>query len=480
MPKKQKPNPFFYFMLDWKEEQERKGRRFTHGLRDVQNDPGIQEAWKNITEEQKNYYKHKVTEFKETAKKRTGLGECIDDVQKEEDEQKAFIDNMKYYVSDLIKSAEKSNSVQDLKFHIVHVNYSYCRIRENMSEPEYYPAELAIAEFSLLSGVTRTYHKLIRSVIHTGYAAMATEHSGNTHQIPRDLGESDYQLIWTEICEFLMKGSVGGKLPPLYTVYSNELAKNPAESILGLLSLDFPEKSVKLYSLEELYLTLHNSILRKNPVADLYDYATASLKMKQDPFDYKRSIMCEYHQTVSEAGNHCSKSTVQRWAFVICVDCCPLYNIDFVAGQHVPVEDADEYVKTTEEWISKPFNRLRISAPRSVDSSNSSEASYNGFKHESERTFRDESRRKAEAMAKPLQIFNHSLTDGDSRCSSDSDRPLRAPFTKPASYGAPSINMDDFPAVGLGGRGGGRGRGARPKSRGEFFSTLRSVICVFD
>ena len=47
MPKnKNKPNAFYFFMLDWKQQEEKKGRKFVNGLRDVQVDPQCSIAWK--------------------------------------------------------------------------------------------------------------------------------------------------------------------------------------------------------------------------------------------------------------------------------------------------------------------------------------------------------------------------------------------------------------------------------------------------
>jgi hypothetical protein len=46
MPKKSKPNGFMFFMLEWKLKEERKGRTFPNGLKDVQSDPKCNYAWR--------------------------------------------------------------------------------------------------------------------------------------------------------------------------------------------------------------------------------------------------------------------------------------------------------------------------------------------------------------------------------------------------------------------------------------------------
>ena len=111
------------------------------------------------------------------------------------------------------------------------MNYSYSRLVEY--DLEYYPAEISIAEFSLEKGIIRTYHKIICSKVHTGYAYDAKDHSNATHQISRDMGEHDQATVYKEICNFLEPNRINGKLPPLYTRYNIPDIKNPVISILN-------------------------------------------------------------------------------------------------------------------------------------------------------------------------------------------------------------------------------------------------------
>lgn len=52
-----------------------------------------------------------------------------------------------------------SFSLEELKvhnFYLIHVNY-FCKTDHN----EYFPAELAISEFSLLNGVQKVFHRFL-------------------------------------------------------------------------------------------------------------------------------------------------------------------------------------------------------------------------------------------------------------------------------------------------------------------------------
>lgn len=127
--------------------------------------------------------------------------------------------------------------LQKLHFFVIHVNIFYSRALEN-NEVEYYPAEIAIVEFSLEKGVLRTYNEIINEKVRIGFASSAKEYSSNFHHIPIDapFGKNDYKEIFSDICSFLEPGKKDGKLPPLYTMFSKENAYYPAKSVLGRLA----------------------------------------------------------------------------------------------------------------------------------------------------------------------------------------------------------------------------------------------------
>lgn len=116
---------------------------------------------------------------------------------------------------------------------MVHTNFFYIRILDDDSY-EYCPAEIAVAEFSLKEGVTRVYHRIIKSKIRMGYASEAIEHSKNTHQIPKEhnFNDIDYKTIYEEILRFVSSSRENGKLPPIYTQYWQEKIYCPASNII--------------------------------------------------------------------------------------------------------------------------------------------------------------------------------------------------------------------------------------------------------
>lgn len=124
-----------------------------------------------------------------------------------------------------------------MSFYAIHINYFYGRTLEN-NEVEYYPAEIAVAEFSLENGVTRIYHTIVDEKIQLGFASCASTHSKNTHEIPIQpgFGKTDYQEIFNDICKFIRPGTKDGQLPPVYTMHSKEDVYFPVKSVLGRLA----------------------------------------------------------------------------------------------------------------------------------------------------------------------------------------------------------------------------------------------------
>jgi hypothetical protein len=90
-------------------------------------------------------------------------------------------------------------------FHLVHVNY-YCK----HGGGRYLGCEIALAEFSFVDGVRKTYHAFMNpGEIPVGYAFLATKHATETHLIPLlpdGFGSESEHLDGEET-----------KTPPLYT-----------------------------------------------------------------------------------------------------------------------------------------------------------------------------------------------------------------------------------------------------------------------
>lgn len=122
----------------------------------------------------------------------------------------------------------------DSKFIFIHVNWFFKRLPEvNKNEQEYFPAEIALGEFTLGKGITREYHTIVSAPIPLGFAREALEVSETSHRIPIEFerGKRHFSDILRDIVKFLEDGeAVGdGQLPILYTT---SLQTEPVLSVL--------------------------------------------------------------------------------------------------------------------------------------------------------------------------------------------------------------------------------------------------------
>lgn len=361
-----KPNGYFCFMQEWKKREEKKGRRFPNGMRDVQSDSACSDEWKNMPDDKKNYYKNMAK--KDTSylnkEKRTGQGYLLSDLEKQKLKEEAFMDNMNEYISTLINTAKMNQNIPQLKFYVIHMNHFYSRPL-NDNEIEYYPAEISIVEFSLEKGILRKYHQIVNEKIQLGYSCAAKSHSSGTHQIPINpgFGKSDYREIFGDICKFLEPGKVGRKYPVLYTFFLKENIYLPIKLMLNNLYLadDKPDDYLLLYSLEKLFTNIYNAAIEGNEVTAIVD-TYAKMQLEKDIFAYNLGLECDYHDRLKAGSLHCSQSIVTRWIFILYKFCCPLLKISIVPGVHCPMENSEDNPEI--EVIESTFSSLQLNSSR--------------------------------------------------------------------------------------------------------------------
>jgi hypothetical protein len=234
-----------------------------------------------------------------------------------------------------VRSLDRRTSLKTYRFHIVHMNY-YCQ----MTNGAYSPCEIALAEFSLVDGITKTYHTLINpGHIPFGYTFDAHIHTAETHRIPLPpenlCGESNHLKILTNIKLFLMGDNRDkSNLPPIYAQTSDIDA---VESILGMLNkaVSPAEKGTfRVISLSKLFYELRNASMGI-VTADLPVDFTAEGDLQNDIFDFTAGISCPFHEQ-TDARKYCSLSCVQRWSFVIMNSCCRNLKIDMIPCRHYP------------------------------------------------------------------------------------------------------------------------------------------------
>jgi hypothetical protein len=107
-------------------------------------------------------------------------------------------------IQETVDALKRQNLLKTHLFHLVHVNY-YCK----HASGRYLGCEIALAEFSFVDGVRKTYHTFINpDKIPHGYAFTALKHTAETNHLPLPpdcYGSESYHLeIFKNIRLFLM------------------------------------------------------------------------------------------------------------------------------------------------------------------------------------------------------------------------------------------------------------------------------------
>ncbi|XP_031834006.1 protein maelstrom homolog [Nomia melanderi] len=452
MPKNNKGmNAFFCFMVDWKLEQEKRGKKFPHGLKDVQRDPQLNEDWASLSHEQKAYYKSKAKDSKIQAQgslsKKTTLGENIDEILLAEKNEQEFQENMLQYIDSVISMGTQHNSLEKLKFILIHVNWFY-RKEIGINKFDFGPAEFAVGEFSLGHGVENMYHEIINIKIPLGWKGDALKISHETHKITIEHpdGQSDFAYMYDNFVKLLRSNMTGDKYPPLFTI------KDMAPAVESLLNrmCNASRKSTDdfvIYSLEALFAGLRNAAAQNEDSCSI-PLVVAEHEFKKELFAFVGGLECEFHKS-TDAAVYCSMSKVKQWCFTICDYCCEHLHIPMIEGIHCPLIRPN--FEVTNNTIDFHMCNLTLNDESSFVSMTG--VSEDHRQKVSERTCKDEQRRRNQS--KTLEIIDHSKHNSIGNLSLPG-RPLRPPKTMARAMSESDNNNDifnkaDFPPIG--GRG---------------------------
>lgn len=213
-----------------------------------------------------------------------------------------------------------------------------------------YPAELALAKFSLKEGIMDEIQILINpGDLPMGSRNVAQDNSKKGHRLPLPPdcpGETDYMKILEKIVKFLHPFD---KMPILFTegnVLQNPRSlietKHVVEKIFYEAQEDSMMSYVKIYAIDELFFMLQKmSVIAKNRLNEKADKIFPSIFYAADKFQADRychlTTGCEFHNNI-EADPHCCLSKVRRYAYTIAQWCSDETRFPLVAGKHRPAE----------------------------------------------------------------------------------------------------------------------------------------------
>ncbi|KAL7030215.1 hypothetical protein ACKWTF_006577 [Chironomus riparius] len=367
MPKK--INAFAKYMF------ELKGSHPEMSMAEVQLIAG--ENWQKMSVEDREQYKNsngpykKITlEIKDTRVRYNCLGESIDEVKRRETDKRTKEQKDIQYIENVIESAMAENSLLEQEFYFFSASYFIKK------SSEIYPAEIALAKFSLHEGITDCFHMLINpGNLPMGFAATALQHSKNTHRLPippNIQGEKNYKRVLDEILKFLDVKELSSFYIPPFFVYDDfqsddyEAAQLTLQKIADENHCNNAFRILKsdqlLYSLNK-HITAHNN----DGKIPLKSMVQARDIMRRDSYAY-RDIGCDLHNN-EDNSKECALSKVKRWGYSI-VEHCGLDCLELIPGQHLPISNFTEEIDFDEEGLlesclTESFHKLRVNNSQS-------------------------------------------------------------------------------------------------------------------
>jgi protein maelstrom len=240
-------------------------------------------------------------------------------------------------IEETVRMIKQQNSLKTRLFHLVHVNY-YCKLRSG----RYLGGEIALAEFSFVDGIRKTYHAFINpGKIPAGFPFLENETATKIHLTPMPLdgfrSESAHQEILSNIRIFLL-GEDGDEtnLPPLYTRPGNIEA---VESVLWQLNegpgqhMNAGRENFRVYSVCNLFHEIRNASMVVPSEIILPPNFLDERVLSNPDLEYTKGISCKFHEQ-QLAMRFCSLWHVQTWSFHIMDECCGPLEIEIFPGKH--------------------------------------------------------------------------------------------------------------------------------------------------
>ncbi|CAI6374378.1 unnamed protein product [Macrosiphum euphorbiae] len=297
--------------------------------------------WNTLTDAEKEKYKDLASKYNSTRVKKQPLKQISDQNNSYD------FSNMQKYITQMFECISNNEELLKKKFILLHIN---CHTEEQ--EQYYFPAEIAALEFSLIDGISRTYHQVIgiSEIYPRGFAGGMKQFSDLFHRILCfDKHQDDYQQILLEFSTFLKDEIINDAdlkegtldLPCLFTIES-EIGTNminTQKSLERLYSTAYPRvddercKSIfKIGSVQKLLLEIKKKLnLHLNP---------QNLRSGNSVCDILESygLGCKYHES-RDISYECSKAHIIQWMTNICKNilCENTGLIIPKPGRHVPV-----------------------------------------------------------------------------------------------------------------------------------------------
>ncbi|CRL01471.1 CLUMA_CG014476, isoform A [Clunio marinus] len=347
MSPNKKSNGFIMFTLEYRIKS---GKDLT--LEEAVYESGA--VWEKMSSEDKDRYKQKAgktTNGRYEQEKCTSFRIPLKEIEEKERTEKLQQVIMELTIQNLILSNYHQDDLDNFTFYFFSTSYFVHSIAGKI-----YPAEIAMAKFSMSKGVYDTMHMIINpGELPIGLYLDALTHSKKTHKMELSTnfeGISNDNEILKRILEFMNEKEI----QPMFTAPGMHNDDYKA----GLMTLEQITKNVgtenefRLYPAEHLLFHLQRSLINESnqeefPFSSVFLARNAIL---QDPFTHTDNLGCDYHNEI-DCTTFCCLSIVKRLGYQIsnfCVD-----KSKRLPGRHFPVKIdkslRSSFIKRQEKFI---------------------------------------------------------------------------------------------------------------------------------
>ncbi|XP_045536892.1 protein maelstrom homolog [Papilio machaon] len=332
MPKKAPRNAFYFYMLNFKKEQQEKGINYAN-MAEIAEAAGP--SWRELPPSVRSKYEAMAKQAKQKngvpITKYTSTGIPLSQIELQEREMREAQENELEDIKNIVTYSHMNGTLLSDVFYIMDINY-YCKV----SDSHYLIGECSMLRFSLAGGIEETYHKIINpGFIPTGYANdVKLGCMENGLEMPDECKpRSDYLEIQAHLLDYLQKGNHSKVVRPIFTMPEKVLPIR--DFFRQLCSRSSEDDSVyRIYRLDTLFYNLINSIKTRTDEGFPKE-SLALVQLQKDLFKYTPGLGCEYHLGM-EKEVECSSYRIKCWSFTILDACCALAGVDLVPGKHVP------------------------------------------------------------------------------------------------------------------------------------------------
>ncbi|XP_063828800.1 protein maelstrom homolog isoform X1 [Ostrinia nubilalis] len=334
MPKRQVRNAFYFYMIDFREQQKKIGIQYGN-IREVSEaaGPSWREAPPNVRAKFEEMARQEKLKRNVPDQKFTSTGIPFSEIERQERELREAEEAEREYINNIVKLKSFNSEIIHEYFYVMDVNY-YCKFNS-----DYLIGECTALRFNVKNGIKDQFHTMINpGPIPVGYAydvKLGAQELGLDMPDAITYKTLPYIDTLAIIVDYLKHGlpTSSKTVPPIYTM--PERVQPVLNFILQMCAKTGEDDGMfRVYKLDTLFYTLLNGI--KNRGDEGFPRESLALaQLKKDPFRYTPGLGCRHHEDIDKAAE-CTTSRVKRWAYTIMDSCCPVVGVDMLPSKHVP------------------------------------------------------------------------------------------------------------------------------------------------